>query len=156
MTERSHMRFMVPGRCSRTVPRMLAMHISFGRFSMYSRFDGSAAAAARGLRWPAQASTYQLGGPPHCSGLYNQATKRHAEGSPSAGVEGGRGRYLHKTFGRIQPPARVQTGPPGLRPFPFGRTAFDLVLPFSLLGPWCCVLHRGDACRSIRRLTVYK
>jgi hypothetical protein len=27
--------------------------ISFGRFSMYSRFDGSAAAAARGLLWPA-------------------------------------------------------------------------------------------------------
>jgi hypothetical protein len=55
---------------------------SFGRFSMYSRSDGSAAAAARGLLWPAQAPTCQVGGPPPGGGLYKWATGRYAEGRP--------------------------------------------------------------------------
>ena len=78
-------------RCSGTVPRMLA--ISFGRFSMYSRSDGSAAAAAaRGLLWPAQAPTCQVGGPPPGGGLYKRATKRHAEGRPLAWSRRGQGK----------------------------------------------------------------
>jgi hypothetical protein len=81
MAERSHMRFVVPGRCSRAVPRVLA--ISFGRLSMYSRLDGSAAAAARGLLWPVGASTCHLGAPPPSRGLYTKAS------APSTGVEGG-------------------------------------------------------------------
>ena len=71
-------RFFVRERCSGIVPRMLA--IQFGRFSKDSRSDDCAAAAARGLCWPVQASTCQVGGIPARRGLYKWPIKRHAEG----------------------------------------------------------------------------
>jgi hypothetical protein len=77
---------------------MWVLPISFGRFSMYSRSDGSAAAAARGLLWPAQAPACQAGGPPPGRGLYKWATKRHAEGRPLAWSRRRPGRYLHRAF----------------------------------------------------------
>jgi hypothetical protein len=50
--------------------------------------DGSAAAAARGLLWPAQAPTCQVGGPPPGGGMYKWTTKRHAEGRPPTWSKG--------------------------------------------------------------------